>query len=87
MDGTCDIDFSQEEKSNKILRDEKVIELEGTRDELGAYNCGTLFRSGEFNCWKIFPSWRLGKRGRQYCDVDILTLVLNVQKLHVIQDS
>jgi len=35
MDGTCDIDFPQEENSNKILRDEKVtaIEKEGMRDE------------------------------------------------------
>ena len=35
MDGTCDIDFPQEENSNKILKDEKVtaIEKEGMRDE------------------------------------------------------
>jgi len=33
MDGTCDIDFSQEEESNNILRDGKVIENEGMRDE------------------------------------------------------
>ena len=33
MDGTWDIDFSQEEESNNILRDEKVIEIEGRRDE------------------------------------------------------
>merc|ERR1719430_1467911 len=33
MDGTCDIDFSQEEESNDILRDGKVIEIEGMKDE------------------------------------------------------
>ena len=33
MDGTCDIDFSEEEKGNNIPRDEKVIEIEGMKDE------------------------------------------------------
>ena len=33
MDGTCDIDFTQEKESNDILRDGKVIEIEGMRDE------------------------------------------------------
>merc|ERR1719450_71345 len=33
IDGTCDIDFSEEEGSNNIARDEKVIEIEGMRDE------------------------------------------------------
>ena len=74
-------------KSSEMKKWLNLKAREMSNNELGAYNCGTLFRSGEFNCWKIFPSWRLGKRGRQYCDVDILTLVLDVQKLHVIQDS
>ena len=33
MDGTCDIDFTQEKESNDILRDEKMMEMEGMRDE------------------------------------------------------
>jgi len=33
MDGTCDIDFSEEEKSNNISKDEKVIEIEGMKVE------------------------------------------------------
>jgi len=34
MDGTCDIDFSEEENSNNIIMDEKVISIkqDGERD-------------------------------------------------------
>ena len=49
-------------KSSEMKKWLNLKAREMSNNELGAYNCGTLFRSGEFNCWKIFPSWRLGKR-------------------------
>ena len=91
MDGTWDIDFSQEEESNNILRDEKVIEIEGRRDEKQLADRIQLRDSLRKRRMELLEELsELETRKLELCQTKevvntvMFSVVLNLQRLHLI---